>query len=288
MDTPCASPLLLSKILAKTAIFFISVFGIDSVALGQQAPLPDSGDASTRGTHDLRPVESENARTAEKDVTRKAEIENLQGTKMALLHEMEQAMAKVVKGGAKARHEAVEQWREQNGERLRALQEQAIALANSEPEVKPVRMEQAGLPENASEELRALLNQRMLLYNGKVETLEQMAKHPEQADAIARKENARWERDTALLGDLAQAVARQSEQQPILIPPPIEIPPGLAPEVHSLLVERNSLLNERANAMKQNPPKAGQPHGDWLMRLHQIQPDRIQKLQKQASEAAEK
>ena len=288
MDTSCASRLLHFKVLAKSVIFFISVFGIDRSAIGQDAPRPDAGEALTSGTHGLPLSESENGSKAAAAAKHRAQIGEFQNAKMIMLQEMEQAMANASKDGSKERREAVEQWREQNGARLRAVQEQAIALADSQPDVKAAPFEQARLPESASEELKALLNGRMLVYNGEIETLEQMAKHPEQADAIARKENGKRERDTALVRDLAQAVARQSERQPFLIPPQPGIPPDLAPEIRSLLIERNALLNERANALKQNPPQAGQTQGDWLMNWHKSQPDRLQKLGKKASEAAEK
>lgn len=224
------------------ASFSISVLGIGSGASAEEALRPKTNHASPNAGGGQFPAESERTTTTDAVLERRAQIEEFHNAKMAMLEEMAQARAQVAKGGAKAQREAVEQWQKQNAVRMQAIQEQASIIASTQPAVKPAPLEQVELPENATEEVKGLLNQRALLYNGEIAVNERMEKFPGQSDAILKDWHKKRDADRVLLRKLAQAVAEKSARQPFLTVPQTEIPAGVRPEVRALLIERNALL----------------------------------------------
>ena len=270
------------------------VIGLGSVAFALLQPLgfaqerampgldgrPDKPQPSKLETGPLRAGESKD------DAERRAQIEEFHNARMAMLEEMAQVRAKVG-GDAKMQRQAVDLWQNENGARIQAIQQQALAIANSQPVAKPQPIPPVELPRNASEELKAFLLERTRLYNEEIAVNERSEQSPGQSDAILKDWQKRKDARLASQMKLAQALADKSGMEPLLPPPQIEIPPGVSREIRELLIERNTLLNERADAQAKQPLREGQTQADWLMKWYNAKPERFRNLQQKAQQAAE-
>lgn len=180
------------------------------------------------------------------------EKEEFLSARTQLLSEMEAVRRNPKNRTPESKREALNLWRRQNAKRYEALNDQAVRVARSHPLVEIPMVREVTIPANATPELEAFLVEGARLRNEQAGIKNQLRQSP----AAAEQALQTWGQQNLGRLDIQQRrAATQSTQntpKTMRIPAAPAIPQGASAELRAFLVERHTLLRERAAVEEQN------------------------------------
>jgi hypothetical protein len=135
----------------------------------------------------------------------------------------------------------METWRQQNRAPFEALQE----IARSKPRAEVPMILQVEIPETASPAMEELIVQRVQLRNERAKLANTLRDAtPESRAAAVRQWHDRNQATLLALHDQAAAVAAESRQLLLPLPPPLRIPDGASSSLQNFMAERHARLRQ--------------------------------------------
>jgi hypothetical protein len=141
------------------------------------------------------------------------------------------------------------------------------------------------IPSEASPEMKEFLQNRIVL-EGKMAQLRQGSSHGLSPEALAkfRQENANL---LTRQSQLAQIIAREQIQRPLIMPPPLQIPPNASPQLQAYLRAEDGLTRDRIMFLNQHRNDDLTTRQAAMQKWRQQNESRYQQLEQMAQALAQ-
>jgi hypothetical protein len=182
-----------------------------------------------------------NSSTAQATVTFQAEQQALSASFQQL----------VAQGATPAQFDA---WRQQNAARLAAQQQRAKAISASQPVQSIAYITDVDIPSGASQTMEDFITARADLYNQQAQVHNQQVQSTGTVNEAQVASTFQTQSAAALHAQTqrTQILAQEANQQPLPVPPPLEIPPGATSQMSAFLTLRDQLMRGEVQVHNQN------------------------------------
>ncbi|HUB67599.1 MAG TPA: hypothetical protein VL981_08950 [Candidatus Methylacidiphilales bacterium] len=148
----------------------------------------------------------------------------------------------------------------------------------------PFMPRQIHIPPNASPEMKEFLQNQQTLQQKMAQLRSQNNGVPApQLFAQFRQENADLLKRQS---ELSQAIAKQRAQNPLPLPPPLQIPPNASPQLQAYLTARDQLMRDQMAFMNQHRADDSMTRQAAMQQWRQQNAPRFQQLQQLAQAAS--
>jgi hypothetical protein len=255
---------------------------LNLIASAQESPLPPSRRALPTGEIPARDTAASAPTKGAIGGNAKADLEDFLRTRAELLQEMH-TVRKNSGNDTPSRMRALGKWQKENGARVEAMQREASRLATV---VAPVAIPPSftvTIPGDATAEMEGFLVERARLFNERA-ALENRGGSPAKTAQDVQEWHEKNVGRFAMQNQRARVLAEQSQSRPNPFPVPAmpQIPRDATAELRALLMERHTLLRERAEMEKQNSRLAPAAQAEAVARWQKEASARFQGLAEKA------